>query len=112
MATIAVQNIINTGLDPVFAAASAGGDKAITGPGAYLEVKNGGGSAVTVTLATPGTVDGDLAVADRTVSVPAGGSRKVALPHLYRNPSDGLAAISYSAVTSVTVAVFRAPVTA
>src|SRR5579859_6723005 len=41
-----------------FAAASAGGDTFAAGDEVYLEVKNAGGSPVTCTVATPGTVEG------------------------------------------------------
>lgn len=107
MATLATQNIVTSGLTPTFAAAAGGGDKCLPGAGTYLHVKNGGGSPVTVTLVTPATVD-TLAVGDRAVVVANGGESKIALPDtLYRNPTDGLADITYSGVTSVTVGVFR-----
>jgi putative alpha-1,2-mannosidase len=43
-----------------YVAASAGGDKAATGSGILLLAQNGNGSAVTVTLAVPETVNGLL----------------------------------------------------
>ncbi|MFC5996949.1 hypothetical protein ACFQE5_22315 [Pseudonocardia hispaniensis] len=111
MATLAIQSIVNTGVNPALVAASAGGDKVAPGAGVFLEVANGGAAPITVTLVTPQTVDGDLAVADRAVSVPNGESRLIAVPaSLYRNPSDGLASITYSDTTSVTVGAFRASV--
>lgn len=111
MATLAIQPITNVGLVPTYTAAAGGGDKAATGPGLFLHVKNGAASAITVTLETPQTVDG-LAVADREITVGATAEVMIALPHLYRHPADGLASIAYSAVTSVTVAAVRAPVAA
>ena len=93
--------------DDKFVAAAGGGDDCATGVGVELAVKNGSGSSITVTLATPETVDGDLAVADRTVTVPAGGEMSIPITDRYRNPSTGRCAITYSAVTTVTVAVFR-----
>jgi hypothetical protein len=107
MATLATQSIVTAGLTPAFVAAAGGGDKCLPGAGTYLHVKNGGGSPVTVTLVTPATVD-TLAVGDRAIVVAAGAEAKIAVPDtLYRNPTDGLADITYSGVTSVTVGVFR-----
>lgn len=107
MATLATQSITTAGITPTFAAAAGGGDKCLPSTGTYLHVKNGGGSPVTVTLVTPATVD-TLAVGDRAVVVAAGAEAKIAVPDtLYRNPTDGLADITYSGVTSVTVGVFR-----
>lgn len=109
MATLSVQAVPHAGLSPTYAAATAGGDAAITGTGLVLHVKNGDTVAHTVTLVTPGTVDG-LAVTDRAVTVAgSGGDQYIPLLDLYRNPSTGLASITYDAVTSVTVAVLRVP---
>ena len=101
-----------TGLqfDTEYVAAAGGGDTCDTGPGVLLLVKNGDASPHTVTLATPETVDG-LAVADRTVNVPAGADVAIPVTHRYRDPSTGRAAVTYDGVTSVQVAVVRASVT-
>ena len=108
MATLATQSITTAGITPTFAAAAGGGDKCLPGAGTYLHVKNGGGSPITVTLATPATVDGTLAVGDRAVVVANAAEAKIAVPDtLYRDPADGLASITYSGVTTVTVGVFR-----
>jgi hypothetical protein len=84
----------------------SGGDKAPTGSGVLLLVKNGDASAHTVTLAVPETVDG-LSVTSRTVSVPASDTGFIPLLDLYKSPSNGLATFTYDGVTSVTVAVIR-----
>jgi hypothetical protein len=93
-------------LDGVMGSATSGGDDAPTGAGVVLVVKNGDASDHTVTLATPGTVNG-LAIADRTVTVAAGKTELIPLTADYRDPSTGRAAITYDAVTSVTVGVVR-----
>jgi hypothetical protein len=72
-----------------------------------LLVKNGSGSPITVTLVTPGNVDGDLAIADRAVVVAAGVTTGIPVTDRYMDPVTGLASITYSAVTTVTVAVIR-----
>lgn len=107
MATLSRQTIDQDGLTPAYASADVAGDKTLPGANVYVEIVNGSGSSITVTFATPGTVK-SLAVADQTVTIAAGARAKVALdPDLYANRSDsGLAAWTYSAVTTVTVGVF------
>ncbi|GAA4626612.1 hypothetical protein GCM10023196_035560 [Actinoallomurus vinaceus] len=97
-------------VDTLFVAASAGGDTAPTGSGVELRVKNGSGSAVTVTIAFPGKYDGDQTVAGRTFSVPATtGEFTIPLRDIYKDPATGLASITYSATTTVTVCVVSVP---
>ena len=62
-------------------------------------VKNASGSALTVTIATPKTIEG-LAVADRTVSVAGNGDHVIDRldPDLY-NDANGEVDISFSATT-------------
>lgn len=108
MATLSKQVAGTSGLAVTLSAASGGGDLCPTGKGVFLLVKNGDGSSHTVTLATPDTVDG-LAVADRVVTVAAGATEVIPLPDdLYRD-TDGFAHLTYSAVTSVTVACVSVP---
>lgn len=111
MAALNVTVVPLTGsqMDAALVAATSGGDTAPTGAGVFLVVKNADASSHTVTLATPETVDGDLAVADRTVTVAAGKTELIPLTARYRDPSTGRAAITYDAVTSVSVAAFRVP---
>jgi hypothetical protein len=94
-------------LDAQLVAATSGGDDCQTGAGLFLVVKNADASSHTVTLVTPGTVDGDLAIADRAVVVAAAKTELIPLTATYRNPSTGRANITYDAVTSVSVAVIR-----
>lgn len=106
MATLTRQVLTNVGTEIEFDPAAPGGDKAVPGSGVKLLVNNASGSSINVILATPGTVDGDLAIADRTVAVAAGTIKGIPLAALYANRSDsGLAAWTYSATTTVTVAV-------
>lgn len=72
---LAVQDCVVAGLNPTMTAAIADGHAFVNlGENIFLYVDNGGGSAVAVTIETPGTVDGN-AIADLSVSVPAGESR-------------------------------------
>lgn len=92
-------------LDPSLVAAAAGGDTAEVGPGRFFVVKNGGAASRTITIVTPGTRSG-LAVADGSYVVAAGDYGIIPLADIFRG-STGRAAITYSAVTTVTVGAFE-----
>jgi hypothetical protein len=111
MAALATNVVPLTGLqlDAGLVAATSGGDNATTGAGVLLVVKNTDSASHTVTLATPGTVNG-LAIADRSVTVAAGKTELIPLVADYRDPATGRAAITYDAVTSVSVGVVRVSV--
>lgn len=109
MAILSAQKLLIGGLQPAFAAAAGGGDQAPVGEKLVLLVRNGDATSKTVTVATPGTV-GDLAVADAVQVIPASGTAAIPLKaSAFRDPLTGRAAITYSAVTSVTVAVLQLP---
>lgn len=91
-----------TVLDDHTVAAASLGDTAPVGPRRALYVKNGSGVSVTVTAVTPGDISG-LAIADATLVLAAGKSGLLPLPRMLAG-ADGRAAITYSAVTTVTVA--------
>lgn len=106
MAILTTQQVQITGTAATYAAASAGGDKIDPGDHA-LHVKNASAAAVTVTVVTPGTVQGQP-IGDVPVSVPAGGERFIGpFPKRDFAGADGLVDVTYSAVASVTVAVVR-----
>lgn len=108
MATLTTQNITTAGITPSYVAAAGGGDKVVPGAGTFVHVKNASGGSITVTLVTPSTVDSTLAVGDRAIAVGAGAEAQIAVPDtLYRDPADGLASITYSGVTSLTIGCFR-----
>lgn len=106
MAVINAQKVTLTGLAPTFTAAAAGGDTLPPlGRGIFI-VKNGGAAAITVTIATPGNTQFGIAQPDITVSVPAGGERHIGpLLTSLTDPTSERINVTYSAVTSVTVAV-------
>lgn len=108
MAALTAQRVATGGTSPTYTAAAAGGDTAPVGTNLLLHVINGSGSSITVTVVTPGTADG-LAIADTAKAVAAGASGFVPLRSVYRDPVSGRAAITYSAVTTVTVAVLQLP---
>lgn len=92
-----------------YTAAAGGGDTCQVGAGVLLLVKNGDASAHTVTMVTPGTVNG-LAIEDRAIEVAAGAVVGIPVHQDYRNPATGRASITYDAVTDLEVAVIRVPV--
>lgn len=108
MAALSAQRLSVAGTAPTYSAASAGGDTAPVGPGLVLQVANGSAAAVTVTVVTPGTVDG-LAIADAALAIPAGDSGFIPLARVYSNPATGLANITYSATATVKAAVLQLP---
>jgi hypothetical protein len=108
MATLTTQTITRAGLGPTYATAAGGGDKCKPGNNVFLHVKNGHSSPQTVTVVTPGTFEGQP-IDDLAVAVPNAGERMIGpiSPSLFRDPSDGLASITYSGVTSLTIAVIQ-----
>lgn len=114
MATLTVNEVTLAGFrdDNALVAAAGGGDSFLPGATTYIRVNNGGGAPITVTVATPNSVgNSGLAQADVSVSVTNAQSRLIGpFPaHLFAQADDGLADITYSGVTSVTVGVFRLP---
>lgn len=109
MANLATQNITRAGLTSALVAAAGGGDTFTPDDRTFLYIKNGGGGAITVTIVTPAVAIPDVAIADTAVSVGAGSERMIGPfpPPYYADPADGLADITYSGVTSVTVGIFK-----
>lgn len=112
MTALVTQVAPNAGLDiGALPVAATNGDTAPCGSGTFLYVKNANAAACTVTLVTPGQVDGRLAIADSTFVVAATTGIGIIplLSSLYADPTTGLATINYSVTASVTVAVVRVP---
>lgn len=108
--TVATATRATNGLDLAGVAANAGGDSFVNTGQEVVVIKNGGGSPITLTIVTPVTVDG-LAVADLTATIAAGATRMVGpFPPAWYNDTGlngGNVSLTYSAVTSVTVAVTK-----
>ena len=104
MALLSVQAMASAGLQATYGAVSASDTADVSNGHTFLHVKNGGASSDTVTVVTPGTVDG-LAITDRTVTVANGTEKFIPLnPATYTDPATGLATITHSYTTSVTCA--------
>ena len=105
--TMSHQQIVRTGLEETYAAVDAANGNDFANDGRmFLLVKNGAGAPITVTIATPTTVDGN-AVADLAVVVTNAEQRMIGPfpPNLYN--TDGKVQVDYSSGTSVTAAVLR-----
>ena len=86
------------GTAPVFAAPSASDTVQV---GSILIVKNGSGAGITVTLATPGNLGTGDAYPDKAYTVAAGAEAWIPVLKDYKNAA-GVAAVTFSSVTSVT----------
>ncbi len=96
-------------LTPTFVAAAGGGDTFVNDGRIMLYVKNGDASPITVTITTPTTLRGGIAVEDPPTTVPATSEEIIGPfdPTLFNATGGTGVAVAYSAVTSVTVAVIR-----
>lgn len=107
MALLAKQAASVVGLNPLtMNAAAGGGDTVLVDrPGVYLLVRNADATSKTVTIVRPyttyGTADPDIPVVITTLNFAVIGPIPVEF-----GDANGLVAITYSAVTSVTVGVF------
>ena len=110
MATLSTQDINYTGLAPSYAACTGGGDNFTPDGDTFIPVKTGSGGALPVTIAVKATSVGGQAIGNVVVSVPAAGERMIGpFPaNFFGDPTNaGLGAITYSGVTSLTIAVLR-----
>lgn len=104
---LTVQQNLRTGTKPTYAAANAGGNSFANDGRVRLVVINGSGAPITVTLDVTATVDG-LAAPDIAQAVPAGETWEFGpfAPGTFNQP-DNVVNVSYSGVTSLTVAAIR-----
>jgi hypothetical protein len=111
MAVLSVQ--VPTTAGPTFTAAAAavGGDSFVNTGVEFFYVKNGSGGALTVTFDSPGTCSFGLAASashDLAVSVGAGVEKIIGpFPRDRFSDANGSVQVTYSGVTSLTVAVLR-----
>lgn len=105
---IPIQTPGPTGNAPTYAPADGVNGMAFPNTGsAILHVKNGGGTAINVTLTTGGRVDG-LTLPNQVIAVPAGAERMMSFSHQSAyTQADGLTYVDFSATASITVGVFQ-----
>lgn len=108
MADLAIQDVPATGAALTYTAAAGGGDTVPYDQNGLVHVKNGSGAPITVTAVVPGTTFGQ-ANPDVPVSVPAGGDRLIKMAGGMVDPATQRIALTYSGVTSLTLAALRAP---
>jgi hypothetical protein len=109
MSELTVQKVVLAGLEPSYGAAAAGGDEFVNSGRSFIHVKNGGGSSIDVTVdsQTPCSQGYDH---NAVVAVPAAGERMIGpFPKDRFNDANGKAQITYSGVTSVTIAAIEVP---
>lgn len=109
MALLATQEPALTGTVVTYTAVSAS-DTFVPDDRTMIHVKNGGGSPDTVTVTTPGTAAGGLAITD-AISTVTNGTEEFIGPfpaQHFGDPTTGLATVTHSFTTTVTVAVVRA----
>jgi hypothetical protein len=109
MALLTTQNVVLTGLTPTYGAVAAS-DTFTPGPRTFLHVKNAGGSPDTCVVSVlAGDPPGGLVIADNSVSVTNGQERMIGpFPNQYfGDPVTGLATVTHSFTTTVTVAVIN-----
>lgn len=106
MATLTVQNIaLTTSLSPTFDAADVAGDEFTNNGRTFIYIKNGGASPITATVDSLVNCnqgfDHDIAI-----TVPAGGEvlQGPFNPSRFNDGSTGRVSVTYSDITSVTVA--------
>ena len=111
MAVLAVQDASVAGLAEVLVAAAGGGDSFDNNGLCLLEVVNGGGAPINVTIDDPGSVSPASAAAwnpDVVVAVANGATKLIGpFPPFRFNDANGRVNVSYSAVATVTVRVIR-----
>lgn len=106
MALIPISTLSVAGIGPAFVAAAAG-DTAQIDPRLWLEVRNGSGSSITVTVSAFRQLETGGALPDKVYTVPAGGEVRIPMLAAFASTVDGLAHVAYSSLTTVTRAVVR-----
>jgi len=108
MATLAVQTVVRTGLEATFAACDVAGDEFVNSGAEWIEIVNADVADKTVTIQTPNLIDADLTIQDRSVVVTAGETRLIG-PFPTGNYNDGAGKVqfTYSAITSLTIALYK-----
>lgn len=110
MAILTVQQPSVTGVAPSLQAAAAGGDSFANDGTPEFYAENAHATLTrTVTLVTQLLVDGDLAVADRAVVVPALGKMRIGpLDTAVYNDANGRVVVTYSdAAANLSVAAYK-----
>lgn len=109
MATLTVQKVVLAGIAPSYDAAAAGGEEFVNSGRVFIHVKNGGGSSIDVTVdsQTPCSQGFDH---NAVVAVGAAADKMIGpFPKDRFNDTAGKVQVTYSGVTSVTIAAIEVP---
>jgi len=110
MALLTLQQIGAGGSTITTSSAAAGGDTvqptSLTDDRCFLQVTTSG-TSTNVTIADPGVTGAGNPGSTTPVALGATATKLIAIPTGAINPANGLASITYSAVTGVTVAFVR-----
>lgn len=111
MALLTTQSITRAGLNPLATAAcTGGGDTVRVSDRTFLLFKNADASSKTITIGVPGNTNYGAALPQNAVVVAAGNTALIGpIDSTFLTPgtSPGTAAITYSAVTSCTIAALQ-----
>lgn len=111
MATLSVQDIVLTGLNPSYSSADVDGDEFVNDGRTFIHVKNGSGASINVTVDSQALCSQGYDH-NAVVAVPAAGERMIGPFAKDRfNDANNKVQATYSAVTSVTIAVLKVPLT-
>ena len=110
MATLITQPISQAGLSPAYQAASVGGDSYTPSSVTFIALKNGSGAPITLTVVTTASIFGQP-IGNIAVPIPAGAEVFCGPfdPGEVQQPSSSLASLTYSGVTSLSVAAISCP---
>jgi hypothetical protein len=106
MSDLLTKHIVLAGTDPGLDAAATS-MTAEVGPGMFLQLHNGSGGSITVTIAVPGVGENNVAKPDTVYTVANGANLYAPLYPYYADPSDGRAHITASSATTVTCAAIK-----
>lgn len=114
MTTLAVQEVLETGLNPSLVAATAAGDEFVNSDRTFFRMDNGDAAEHIATFAVQRTKFdvhgfGEITFVALAVAVPAGETRYVKVPQAPYNDGNGKVQITYDADTAVTVAAIKMP---
>jgi hypothetical protein len=110
MAALTTSAVTQAGTTITLAAAGAGGDTIVASASTWLHVKNASGASITVTVDDPTSPTPTAATAfnpDAAITVAASAERLIGpISSRFANATTGLATVTYSSATSITVGAF------
>jgi hypothetical protein len=106
MALAGVQQVVGSGLNPVYATPLSS-EVIVPNDDLILHVKNASGGSMNVTLTDPSVTAAGSVSVNPVIAVPAAGERMIYLNPALMNPATGTIAVAFSATASITAALIR-----